>query len=274
MNTAISSRPLIEMCAVTATAMKDPDRVVVEGANWSVAPGDYWVVAGLHDSGKSDFLLTAGGLLTPALGAYRFCGEAIPIFEGARLAMRLRLGLVFDGGHLLNQLTIEENVALPLRYHRNFSNAETDERVQVALDLTGLTHYADRTPSAVGRNWQKRAGLARALVLQPDILLLDSPLSGLDARHANWWLRFLEQLSHGHDFFGGKPITLVATTENLRPWKGRARQFALLKDRQFVVLGGWAEVERSSEPIVREMLAAELLAGATKAETAISSQSD
>jgi len=249
------SQPVIEMTAVSATAMKDPDRIVVENVDWSVAPGDYWAVAGLHGSGKSDFLMLAAGLLSPARGTYRFCGETMPIFEDARLPTRLRLGLVFDGGQLLTQLTIAENVALPLRYHRNLSAAEAEERVRAMLELTELSRWADSTPGAIGRNWQKRAGLARALMLQPDVLLLDNPLSGLDARHANWWLRFLDQLSAGHGFFDGKPLTLVATTENLRPWKGHARQFALLRDKQFAVLGGWAQVAEAADALVKELLA-------------------
>jgi ABC-type transporter Mla maintaining outer membrane lipid asymmetry ATPase subunit MlaF len=258
MTAAVSSQPTIEMRGVSAAAMKDPARVVVENVDWSVAPGDYWVVAGLHGSGKSDFLMLTAGLLAPARGAYQFCGETMPIFESARLPTRLRLGLVFDGGQLLSHLTIAENVALPLRYHRNLSAAEADGRVRAMLELTELSPWADSTPGAIGRNWQKRAGLARALMLQPDTLLLDNPLSGLDARDANWWLRFLDQLCAGHGFFEGKPMTLVATTESLRPWQGHARQFALLKDKQFVLLGNWADLERTAEPIVREMLAAEL----------------
>lgn len=261
------SQPVIEMTAVTATAMKDPDRPVVEDVNWSVAPGDYWAVAGLHGSGKSDFLMLMAGLLTPAHGAYQFFGENMPVFEDARLPTRLRLGLVFDGGQLLSQLTIAENIALPLRYHRNLSAAEAKARVRAMLELTELSRWAGSTPGAIGRNWQKRAGLARALMLQPDVLLLDNPLSGLDARHANWWLRFLDQLCAGHGFFDGKLMTLVATTENLRPWQGHARQFALLKDKRFIALGGWAELERSGEPLVQEMLAAELPAGATSTDT-------
>jgi len=269
MTTVVSSpgQPVIEMRAVAATAMRDPDRTVVEDVNWSVAPGDYWVLAGLHGSGKSDFAMMAAGLLSPARGTYHFCGEDMPIFEDARLPTRLRLGLVFDGGQLLGQLTIADNIALPLRYHRNLSDPEAADRVQATLELMELSRWADRTPGAIGRNWQRRAGLARALMLQPDVLLLDNPLGGLDARHANWWLRFLDQLSAGHSFFGGKPVTLVATTENLRPWKGHARRFALLKDKQLVVLGGWAELERANEPVVCEMLAVELPAGATGADT-------
>src|ERR1044071_7409198 len=111
--------PVIEMKAVSVGALRDQSVPVVEAINWTVTAGDYWVVAGLQGSGKTDFLLMTAGLMAPAQGAYRLFGEQMPMFDEARLEERLRLGLVFDGGQLFNHLTVAENVALPLRYHRN-----------------------------------------------------------------------------------------------------------------------------------------------------------
>jgi len=246
---------VIEMIGVTAGSLRAPETAVVENVNWRVTEGDYWVVAGLHASGKSDFLLMTAGLMPPLQGQYRLFGEAMPLFGDAHLATRLRLGLVFDGGQLLNHLTLAENVALPLRYHRNLSPVEAESELAAMLGLTELTPWAGRTPGAIGRNWQQRAGLARALMLRPEILLLDNPLTGLDPRHANWWLNFLDQLSAGYMLLAGKPMTIVVTAENLRPWLGRARQFAVLKDRQLTVSGSQSELEQTADPLVREMLA-------------------
>jgi ABC-type transporter Mla maintaining outer membrane lipid asymmetry ATPase subunit MlaF len=106
----------------------------------------------------------------------------------------------------------------------------------------------------MGRNWRKRVGLARALMLKPEVLLLDNPLTGLDLRHANWWLNFLEQLNKGCDFMGGRAVTLVVTAEDLRPWRNRARQFAVLKNKRLVVLGNWAQVEAASAEMVHELM--------------------
>src|SRR5206468_1523503 len=102
-------------------------------------------------------------------GTYRFFGEAMPIFEDARLPQRLRLGFVFDGGQLFSQLTVAENIALPLRYHPGLTAAQTEERVKTLLEQTELTPWADSTPATLGRNWRKRAGLARSLALQPGV---------------------------------------------------------------------------------------------------------
>src|SRR5438067_5285444 len=87
--------PLIEMENVSVGAMRDQSTIVVEEINWTVAPGDYWVVGGLQGAGKSDFLMMTGGLMPPASGHYRLFGEPMPIFEEARIKERLRLGLVF-----------------------------------------------------------------------------------------------------------------------------------------------------------------------------------
>jgi ABC-type transporter Mla maintaining outer membrane lipid asymmetry ATPase subunit MlaF len=129
-----------------------------------------------------------------------------------------------------------------------------EEKARVLLELMELTPLADVTPQNVGMNWLKRAALARALMLQPELLLLDGPLSGLGGRHAKWCLHFLDQLWRGHEWCGGKPMTIVATAEDLRPWKNDARHFALLRDKKFGLLGSWKEVAAGDDTIVMELM--------------------
>src|SRR5439155_19692647 len=184
-------------------------------------------------------------------------GAPMPIVEEARLQKRLRLGLVFDGGQLFNHLTVSENVSLPLRYHQNLTKAAVEAQVQAILEALDLGPWADSTPGAIGRNWQKRVGLARALALKPEVLLLDSPLTGLDLRHTTWCLRMLEDLSRGHPLLQGRPLTLILTAADLRTWKGRARQFGVLKNKRLAVLGTWEKVEAASRELVHELLTTE-----------------
>jgi ABC-type transporter Mla maintaining outer membrane lipid asymmetry ATPase subunit MlaF len=250
----ISTAPALEMRGVAIGAMRDLNTIIADEVNWTVAPGDFWGIGGLQGSGKTDFLSLAGGLVGPVSGTYRFFGEEMPIFEEHRLSERLRLGFVFDGGQLFNHLTVAENIALPLRYHRNLTKAEATDEAQRLLDLTELAPWADSTPGAIGRNWQKRVGLARALMLRPEVLLLDNPLGGLDLRHRGWWLNFLEQLSKGHEWMNGKPMTLVVTTSDLHLWRGHAKQFAVLKNKRFAVLGDWSEVQAADNELVHELL--------------------
>jgi len=249
------SQPVFEMRGVTAVALREPEFVVAEDVHWTVAPGDYWVVGGLQGSGKSDFLQMAGGLTAPVRGSYRFLGEPMPIFDEDRLGHRLRMGFVFEGGQPFSRLTLLESVALPLGYHRDLSRPEAEQQVWQMLELTGLESWANSTPGAMPRHWQRRAGLARALMLKPEVLLLDNPLTGLDLRHRAWWLAFLRHLSQGHPWMDRRPVTLVATADDLLPWRNYARQFAVLKERRWTVLGAWDKVESSAEENVQELLA-------------------
>jgi ABC-type transporter Mla maintaining outer membrane lipid asymmetry ATPase subunit MlaF len=248
-----STRHALEMHGVSVGSVRDVDTIVVEGVNWSVAPGDFWIISGLQGAGKSDFLMMTGGLMAPVAGTYYFLGEEMPIFEDHRLPDRLKLGFVFESGQLFNQLTISENISLPLRYHRELSREEAAPEVQKLMELTELAPFADSTPGAMARNWQRRAGLARALILRPEVLLLDNPLAGLDLRHRAWWTNLLEKLSRGHEWMNGRPMTIIVTTNDLRLWRGGARQFALLKDKHFAVLGDWKHVEAAGDELVREM---------------------
>jgi len=247
--------PAIEMRGVNVAAMRDASFTVLADVNWSVAAGEFWVIAGQEQSGKSDLLMLAAGLMPPAGGDCQILGSDPKNFGESELAERLRVGFVFQGGHLFNQLTIAENIALPLRYAQNLTAAEAAGEVATLLELMELTPLANVTPANVAANWRQRAALARSLILQPEVLLLDNPLTGLGARHRQWWLRFLDLLSCGYAQLGGQPLTLVVTADDLRPWQHERRKYALLHDKKFLPLGGWNEVEASGDPIVKELLA-------------------
>ena len=243
------------MRGIAAGSMQDPNATVLADVNWQVNIGDFWVLAGLQGSGKSDFMMLTAGLMMPLRGNYELYGESMPILDEARLPARLRLGLVFENGQLFNHLTVGENIALPLRYHHNMDRSETDALVQAMLQHMDLEPWADSTPGALGRNWHRRVGLARALMLKPQLLLLDNPLGGLDLRHLYWWLDMLQQLSRGASFLQQQPITLVATAADLRPWTTLARQFAIIKDAHMTVLGERTQLESADPQLVGELLA-------------------
>ena len=251
------SPPAILMDDVAAGSMQDPDVTVLSHVNWKVCPGDFWVLAGLQGSGKSDFLMLTAGLMTPLSGRYWLFGEEMPILEESRLPHRLRLGMVFENGQLFNHLTVSENLALPLRYHRDLTRDEATPAVQTMLEAMELGPWADSTPGALGRNWHKRVGLARALMLKPELLLIDNPLGGLDLRHIFWWLRMVERLSKEHNFVREEPLTLVVTVADLRPWVDTGRQFAILKNQQMVMLGESAQLTAANKDLIGELLAAE-----------------
>jgi ABC-type transporter Mla maintaining outer membrane lipid asymmetry ATPase subunit MlaF len=247
--------PALEMTAVSVGSRRDPGSPALDDVNWSVRAGEYWVLGGMHGSGKTDFLAMTDGLAPPLQGSYRLFGREMPATGDQFLSERLRIGLVFDGGQLFHHLTLEENVALPLRYHRDPAAGDPGQIVKTILEATGLSPWAGRLPGTVGRAWQKRAGLARALVLRPEVLLLDNPTGGLDSRHLQWWLDALDQLSAGHGLMEGRPMTLVVAAEDLRPWRNRAAHFAVLQKRRFFPLGHHAQLAGLAHPLVQELLA-------------------
>jgi len=255
MSETISNSTVVEMHAANISALRDTSLTVVENVNWSVAAGEFWVVAGQQQSGKSDLLMTAAGLLLPSRGSCRVFGCETDSFGEAQLAERLRVGFVFAGGKLFNQLTVAENVALPLRYQKNLSEAEVAKNVSALLEIMELMPFANATSANLAANWRQRAALARALILQPELLLLDQPLGGLGARHRQWLLQFLEQLQRGHAWFGGQPLTIVGSTDDLRAWRHPQRKFAVLDEKTFSVLGLWNENEFAQNAAVKELLA-------------------
>jgi phospholipid/cholesterol/gamma-HCH transport system ATP-binding protein len=247
---------VIEMNAAAIGTLRDASHVVVADVNWTVRAGEFWVVAGQQQSGKSDLLLHAAGLMTPARGSCRVFGCETKNLGEAQIAERLRVGFVFAGGKLFNQLTVAENVALPLRYQKDFlSETEAAGEVAALLELLELTPFADAPPASLAAGWRLRAALARALVLRPELLLLDQPLAGLAARPRQWLLPFLDRLWRGHEFFGNRPMTIVATTDDLHPWPHAERKFAVLDGKTFSIIGAWNEVKSAEHRAVKELLA-------------------
>ena len=249
------SVPVLEMTGVTVGAMNDPSVEILREVDWAVQAGDYWAVAGLHRSGKTDLLAVAAGVARPRCGAVRVSGcELSTGIEHERLSARLQVGMVFDGGQLFHHLTLAENIALPLQYHAAVGESAGAARIESLIEFTGLAAWSARRPAQVSRNWQQRIGLARALALKPRLLLLDNPLSGLDPRDIAWWLEHLDALAGGHELLNGKPLTLVVTGDDFRPWQNRARQFALLSGPALHILGGREELRNQTHPLMQVLL--------------------
>jgi ABC-type transporter Mla maintaining outer membrane lipid asymmetry ATPase subunit MlaF len=246
----------MEMTGVAVPASHDPETVEIENVDWTVRPSDFWVVGGLPGSGKTDLLATAAGLMRPLRGVHRIFGRETSMMSEEELVVeRLRIGLVFaNEGRLFHHLTVTENLALPLCYHRNCTLVEAADRVRQVLEHTGLSDLAHSTPGTINRNLRERVALARALVLAPEVLLLDNPLRGMDPRQLRWWREFLSALCEGHPILDGHKMTLVVAADNLQPWIEEGTKFAILKEGSFLALGGREELHRSREPLLRDLM--------------------
>lgn len=156
-------------------------RTVLDGVTLDVMPGETMVVMGGSGSGKSTLLRLIIGSFPPDEGHILLFGQDVSSAAPSELdALRKRFGILFQSGALFNSMTLYENVALPIREHTDLDANIIDIQVRIKLELVGLLEHADKYPAQISGGMKKRAGLARALALDPEILFYDEPSAGLD----------------------------------------------------------------------------------------------
>lgn len=254
------SAPVLELIDVAIASTKQPDVTQIESVDWQVRPGEFWVIGGVHGSGKSNLLATAAGLQNPLRGTVKlFNRDASALREKDLEAERQRIGVIFEnGGRTFSRLTVSENVALPLRYHSNITASEVELELHRLLEPLGLIPHAHAPARTITSSWQQRVALARALTLKPELLLLDRPLGAVEPRQHRWWLEFLPKLFTGTALPGQKPLTLVLATEDVMPWREIGTHFALIKNKRWQFLGNRAELKGNEEQL-RELWADEFI---------------
>src|SRR5215469_16199515 len=167
--------------AVDGLTMAFDGRVVQRDVNFSVSRGEIFVIMGGSGSGKSTLLKAMTGLILPAAGDVFFDGRSFwRADHEQRAAIQRGLGILFQGGALWSSLTLAENVGLPLSQYTTLTAAEIAEIVSLKLALVGLKGYEDFFPAEISGGMKKRAGLARAIALDPMLLFFDEPSAGLD----------------------------------------------------------------------------------------------
>jgi ABC-type transporter Mla maintaining outer membrane lipid asymmetry ATPase subunit MlaF len=252
--------PAIEFVNVDVTGAElRANTVRILDVNWRVQPGEFWVVGGLPGTGKTDLLTTAAALQRPGKGEHYVFGQNLAhLEEGEQLRQRLRIGIVFQGsGRLFAKLNVLENLALPICYHENVTMEEARERVRAVLQLVELPAVERRRPSSLTRTVLQRVAMARALMLAPEVLLIDNPLFGVDLRQAYWWRTFLPKLAAGDPLFKGRPITLVVTADEFINWGNVGSHFAVVHDKKWKIVGTRADFQSSTDPDVLDLLATE-----------------
>ena len=157
------------------------EQVVLNGVNLTVHRGETMVVMGGSGSGKSTLLRTMIGSLQPNGGSIKLLGQELSALDEDGLnELRKKFGILFQSGALFNSMTVAENVALPLREHTLLDHNIIEIQVKIKLELVGLREHANKFPAQISGGMKKRAGLARALALDPQVLFYDEPSAGLD----------------------------------------------------------------------------------------------
>lgn len=172
------------------------DVVIQQDLNFAIQRGDIFIIMGGSGCGKSTLLRHLIGLQCPAAGRVLYAGRSFwDLDEHERKELMSRIGVLYQGGALWTAMTLAENVALPLQQYTRLSSAEIDELVAYKLSLVGLKGFERYYPSEISGGMRKRAGLARAMALDPEMLFFDEPSAGLDPVSASLLDDLIMQLS-------------------------------------------------------------------------------
>jgi len=226
---------------------------VLRGVSFALVKGETLVVMGGSGSGKTVLLRLVAGLIRPDAGQIRVFDRAIErLSEEELLPLRRRLGFVFQGAALFDSLSVYENVAFPLREHASLPEPEVRARVVKNLSLVGLSgEVLGLLPAELSGGMKKRVGIARALSVEPEVLLFDEPTGGLDPTNSKLVGELIRELR------GGVCDTAIVVTHDLELAKTVADRVAVLIDGRFATIGPVDAVLETTDGAVQAFLAGE-----------------
>ena len=224
-------------------------REIVRDSHFSIAPGSVTAILGPSGAGKSTLLNAIVGELRPAAGSVEVLGEALPRPNVRSLfALRKRMGVLLQGNGLLSDLDVFENVALPLRTHTRLPDAVIAELVFMKLNAVGLGEAAQLEPTQLSGGMARRVALARAMVLDPPLMLYDEPLTGLDPIACGVIVDLIRTLN---DNLGMTSIVITHHVHETLPIADRA---IVVANGGIVFDGAPSALTQSTDPLLRQFL--------------------
>jgi phospholipid/cholesterol/gamma-HCH transport system ATP-binding protein len=223
------------------------DRKVLDGINLSIKRGETFAILGGSGGGKSTLLRNLVGLMRPTSGRILFDGEDFTAMDDVeRIEIRKKMGMCFQGSALFNSMTLEENVALPLREHTVLEASTIDIMTKIKLELVGLGGFESFLPSEISGGMKKRAGLARAMAMDPAIIFYDEPSAGLDPIVAAGIDMLIRRMQHTFN------LTSVVVTHEMASVELIADRVCMLKQGRVEAIGTPEQVRQGESEYVRQ----------------------
>ena len=223
-------------------------RSILHGLDLAIPQGSMTAVLGPSGTGKSTLLAAITGELVPAAGRVEVFGKEVPRQPRALLEMRKGLGVLLQGNGLLTDLTVAENVALPLRTHARLPEPVLRRLVEMKLDAVGLRAAANLFPRELSGGMARRAALARALALDPPLLLCDEPLTGLDPIASGVIMSLLRRLNQTLG------LTSIIVSHHVHETLPICDQAVVIADGRIIFTGSPQQLQASDNALVRQFL--------------------
>ena len=222
---------------------------VLNGINLDVSKGEILAVLGRSGTGKSVLLKLLIGLEQPDAGSIRIEGQEIAGLTGKPLSeIRKKMGFLFQQAALYDSLTVQDNVTFPLNRHTTLNEQERKNRAHELLESVGMTDHLEKLPSEISGGMQKRVGLARALALDPAVVLLDEPTAGLDPITGAEIGELISQLQKQ------RRMTSIVVTHDIHGARQFADRLVMVNDGNVVIEGTFADLAKSSDPFVIQFM--------------------
>jgi phospholipid/cholesterol/gamma-HCH transport system ATP-binding protein len=226
-----------------------PGHSVLSGLTIDVEESMTTVIIGASGIGKSVLLKCITGLLKPQSGSITIDGqEVVGADRQSMLAIRQKIGMLFQEGALFDSMNVFENVAFPLQYHRVASGAEIEKKVLLYLDLVGMREALTAMPQELSGGMKRKVAIARAMILEPRYLLYDEPTSGLDPASSAIVESMIKRLQTE------RAITSLVVTHDIELTRYIADRIALLEEGRIVTLAGRDEAFSAGSPVYEHFI--------------------